>query len=56
MMAKDARQDVAWAHATASQTQNSIELPAGLVDFDGEFFNQIVVLVIAHVQVFAVFS
>ena len=52
---KNARQDITRTHAAASQTQNSVELPARLVNFDGEFFNQIVVLVIAHVQVFAVF-
>jgi hypothetical protein len=50
------REDVARAHAAARQAQDGVEAPARLVHLDRELFDQVVVFVVAHVQVLAVFG
>ena len=55
-LVEDARQNITRTHAAPCQTQNGVELPPRLMDLDGQLFNQVVVFVVAYVQVFAVFS
>src|SRR5690606_35529304 len=55
-LVKNTAQDVARTHTAASQTQDGVKLPARLVNLDGQFFNQAMVLVVADIQVLAVFS
>jgi hypothetical protein len=50
------REHVARAHAAARQAQDGVEAPARLVHLDRELFDQVVVFVVAHVQVLAVFG
>ena len=54
-LVEDAREHVAGPHAAARQAQDGVELPTGLVHPDRELLDQVVVLVVAHVQVLAVF-
>ncbi len=54
-LSKNAAQDIAGAQATPGQAQNGVEFPARLVNFQRQLFNQAVVIVVAYVQVFAVF-
>ena len=53
---ENAREDVAGAHAAARQAKEGVELPARLVNPDRELLDQVVVLVVADVQMLAVFS
>jgi hypothetical protein len=52
---EDAGEDVSGAHATACEAQDGVELPAALMNFERELFNEVVILVVADVEVFAVF-
>lgn len=54
--AEDAAEDVAGPHAAARQAQDGVKAPAREVDFEGELFDELVVFVVAHIQVFAVFG
>jgi hypothetical protein len=49
--------NIAWAHATTGQAQDGVELPllTGWI-LMRELFNEVVVLVVAHVKVFAIFG
>ena len=54
-LVENAAQDVARTQAPTREAQDGVELPARQMDLERELFDQVVVLVIGHVQVLAVF-